>query len=488
MVRCVKIRSIFSFLLAAFFASISSHAQYNSPQNKVWAFGYKAGLDFSSGVPVPVTTGLTGVHSEGVASVSDTGGHLLFYTDGKKVYNRNHTLMPSGASIVPFMTSSTTQGAVIVPVIGTTGRYYVFSLESLSFDTTHSHLAYSIVDMSLDGGYGDVIASSMGTIIQDSLSEKMIAITGNDHNIWLMVHQQDTAVFLAYNISASGIDTIPVRSAVGRLSDDSGAYAGGVLKVSPNRRRIVCQTFQWGYNNPVGTELFDFDPATGIVSNCIVLDSVNSQYGAEFSPDNTKLYVRQLNNMGDTSKVYQYNLALGSHNAIISSKTLLHIAPSRPMSDLKLGPDDKIYTAGLDDSFGYHNYGKYLDCIVSPNLPGSLCNYTEHVLTLPFGSGMTPGLPNLYVTEDTVATVSVDERVSANNITIFPNPVKDHLTITSGITLHSVEIFDVLGRIVYNAACDSRLLQIDVSMFERGVYWIQLTGEAEVLAGKFVKQ
>lgn len=487
MVRFVKVGSIFSFFIAAFCFSISSHAQYNSPQNKVWAFGYKAGLDFDSGVPVPVTTGLTGVHSEGVASVCDTGGHLLFYTDGKKVYNRNHTLMPSGASIVPFMTSSTTQGAVIVPVIGTTGRYYVFSLESINFDTTHSHLAYSIVDMSLDGGYGDVIASSMGTIIQDSLSEKMIAITGNDHNIWLMVHQQDTAIFLAYNISASGIDTIPVRSAVGRLSDDSGAYAGGVLKVSPNRRKIVCQTIWWPYNNPAGTEVFDFDPATGIVSNCLVLDSVNSQYGAEFSPDNTKLYVRQLNKAADTSKIFQYNLALSSASAIRSSKTLLYNSRAK-LCDLKLAPENKIYTSGRDDSFSANIYSRFLDCILSPNAPGTLCNYTEHAVMFTVGTGIYAGLPNLYVTEDTVATVSVDERVSANDITIFPNPVKNHLTITSDITLRSVEIFDVLGRIVYNAACDSRLLQIDVSMFERGVYWIQLKGEDEVLTGKFVKQ
>jgi hypothetical protein len=475
-------------MLAILIVSITfSHAQYNSPQNKVWAFGHKAGLDFNSGSPVPITTALPDVYTEGVASASDTAGQLLFYTDGKKVYNRHHALMPSGNSIVPFMTISSTQGALIVPVIGVTGRYYIFALESVSFDPTHSHLAYSVVDMSLDGGNGDVVSSSMGTMIQDSLSEKMIAITGNDHNIWVIVHQQDTAIFLAYNVSASGIDTIPVRSAVGRLSDDSGAYASGVLKVSPNRRRIVCQTIWLPYNNPSGTELFDFDPATGLVSNCIALDSLNSQYGAEFSPDNTKLYVRELNKAGDTAKIFQYNLSLGAANAIRSSKTLLYNSRSR-ISDLKLAPDNKIYTAGRDDSFSANIYSRFLDCIVSPNAPGTLCNYTEHAVMFTVGTGICAGLPNLYVTEDTVATASVNGTALQSVFSFFPNPVYTNLTIISRSILRSARVYDLFGREVCSVACSGHSAAIEVSKMPPGLYSVVTISDNGTGTGTFVKQ
>ena len=43
-----------------------------------WYFGINAGLDFSSGVPVPDTNGSL-ITLEGCASISDAFGSLLFY-------------------------------------------------------------------------------------------------------------------------------------------------------------------------------------------------------------------------------------------------------------------------------------------------------------------------------------------------------------------------------------------------------------------------
>ncbi len=95
--------------------------------------------------------------------------------------------MPAGSSIVPFITASATQAAVIVPVIGNPNNYYVFSLEQLNVNTNSDnscHLAYSVVNMTLNGGLGDVISS--GHMMDSALLEKMIAIPGNNCNIWLL--------------------------------------------------------------------------------------------------------------------------------------------------------------------------------------------------------------------------------------------------------------------------------------------------------------
>ncbi len=111
-----------------------------SQQENIWAFGQTVGLDFNSGGPVAISTGITGF-GEASASVCDDAGQLLFYANGVKIWDRNGNLMPNGdglldgdpglAPLPPTavdFTSSTTQGALIVPVPGTRHKYYLFSM------------------------------------------------------------------------------------------------------------------------------------------------------------------------------------------------------------------------------------------------------------------------------------------------------------------------------------------------------------------------
>ena len=62
----------------------------------IWYFGQNAGIDFNSGSPVALTNGQL-VTDEGCATISNSSGQLLFYTDGITVYNRNHSIMVNGS-------------------------------------------------------------------------------------------------------------------------------------------------------------------------------------------------------------------------------------------------------------------------------------------------------------------------------------------------------------------------------------------------------
>jgi len=83
--------------LIAFLSCFASDlsAQYNTPQNKVWTFGYHYGLDFNSGSPVPFNSSMYTI--EGCASVCNASGTLLFYTSGDSVYDATGAIMPHGA-------------------------------------------------------------------------------------------------------------------------------------------------------------------------------------------------------------------------------------------------------------------------------------------------------------------------------------------------------------------------------------------------------
>src|SRR6185312_3073910 len=133
-------------------------------QNNVWAFGDQMGIDFNTTPPSAIQPAM--ITYGGSASVSDTSGQLLFYTQGDTIWNKNNQIMPNGLGLIaPYISNSvdhwTAQGQLIVHLINNPGHYYVFSMETdddINVDTNASRLFYSIVDMSLNGGLGDVVA------------------------------------------------------------------------------------------------------------------------------------------------------------------------------------------------------------------------------------------------------------------------------------------------------------------------------------------
>ncbi|MCD6010698.1 MAG: surface protein [Flavipsychrobacter sp.] len=383
--------------LLLFFISLGfyTRAQHNTNQNKVWAFGFHGGLNFNSGSPVSFYSGIN--QSEGAASICNAAGALLFYTDGKTVWNSSHSVMPNGSSIVPFSTTSSSQAAVIVPVIGNPNQYYIFSQEVCC----GGQLAYTIVDMTLNGGTGDVVTASMGTILCPSgMSEKVTAVTGTSCDVWLLTHRKDSAVYWAYNISTAGINPTPVISHVGSFTG-SGCYAYSGMRISPNRRKIANLSFY------KGIELNDFDPATGQVYNNQVLSTATDHYGAEFSPDNSKLYV-----CGIASNMYQYNLSLSTTAAIAGSRTTV---ASGAFTEPKLAPDNKIY-------FGTYNTVT-VNCFSSPNSAGFACAFTPAVTTLPTGA------KNIYCLTNAIVGIFPTDTSYSRHDTIACLPTGASITI-----------------------------------------------------------
>ena len=79
-----------------------------------WYFGTNAGITFNSGTPVALTNGSL-TTTEGVATISDNSGNLLFYTNGITVWNRNHLIMTNGNGLLGDFSS--TQSAIIIQII-----------------------------------------------------------------------------------------------------------------------------------------------------------------------------------------------------------------------------------------------------------------------------------------------------------------------------------------------------------------------------------
>ncbi len=375
------------FLVVLVGLSSPGRAQYEN----IWAFGTRCGIDFSSGKPQPVLTNM-GVYpgtrysafGEGSASICDDRGRLLFYTEGFYVWDRNGNPMPNGRDLVPITSpnlentpsSSTSQGVVIVPMPETPGKYYLFSLTAReSWQQRAGDLYYSVVDMALNGGLGDVVPAQKSIYVDSFLSEKMTAAMGNRCNVWLLTSSINatSSNFRAYEVTADGVNTTAVVSATGL---GSAMAPVGSLAVSPDRKKaLATQTGIWGGNK--GASLFDFDPNTGLFSNKVDLLACCAAYGAAFSRNSSKAYVASMN-----GKIYQYDLSTNNPTAIIESQFEVG---SLNFSHLKLGPDGKIYFIN----------GKQLGAINVPDSLGAACGYTANAVQMLPQQDMHGGLPNV---------------------------------------------------------------------------------------------
>ena len=350
-----------------FFLLLTIHASAQQEGN-IWYFGNKAGIDFNSGSPVVLTDGALN-SIEGCSSISGPCGNLLFYTDGVKVWNKNHLEMPNGIGLGGH--NSSTQSALILQKPGSNNLYYIFTTDASG---NSNGFRYSMVDMKLENGLGDVISKS--NLIYQPVAEKLTAVRhANGIDVWIIVHEWGTDAFHAYLVDSTGISVSPIISSIGEIYTGNRTNSVGQLKASPDGSKLAVAIYTMNI-----FELFDFNNTTGQLSNLIsfppiVAGSGGEVYGVEFSPDGSKLYGNIFN-----GRLYQWNLMAGD---IIKSRVIVGTS-SGEYGSLQLGPDGKIYCA--------RNYASYLAVINEPNVLGTLCNYVENALFLNRECWM--GLPN----------------------------------------------------------------------------------------------
>jgi WD40 repeat protein len=261
-----------------------------------WYFGQNAAITFNGGAPVGLTNSAM-VSFEGCSTISDSNGNLLFYSDGISVWNRNHTIMPNGTGLLG--DPSSTQSGIVVPHPGNSDLFYLFSLDEVGLP---NGLRYSIVDMSLDNGFGDV-TSSKNVLLHTPSTEKITAIThANGNDIWVVTHKYLTNEFFTYLIDNTGINSTPLITALG-FRPITTSDAIGSIKISPDGRKIAVV-----YGNEGLVEIFDFDTSTGLISNLIQIPGFRTSisptlvYGVEFSPNGDHFSLRQAPNTASNKR------------------------------------------------------------------------------------------------------------------------------------------------------------------------------------------
>ena len=342
-------------------------SSFSQNQNNQWRFGFGSAIDFNTTPPTyPTGCALPTVEPpflnsnflEGTASIADkNSGELLFYTDGQTVWNKLNQPMPNGSGLEGSDYNSAYMGTIIVPVPGSCSKYYIFCADD-GEDATKG-ITYSVIDMSLNNGLGDVLAGQKGISLYTNVSEMLIAYPkSSGDGYWIITNGNDLSnpTLVAFELTASGISTSPVSSNLLVF-----AITG---KINPQGTKFVTV-------GDAGIDIYDFNATTGQFSNPIsvlfsLLPNDLLKY-FEFSPNGNYLFAT-----GDLN-MFQFDITSNNPISIAASATFISFGiPGGDYGAPQLGPDGNLYV--VKSSFVY--------CIENPNTIGLITALPNSITTM----------------------------------------------------------------------------------------------------------
>ena len=367
----------FPNVLLALLMQMAVYSVFGQNEFSKWYFGF-AGLDFNTQPPTALLNNGTQQGSWGVTTMCDANGNLLFYANGSAVYNSAHVVMANGNGLNG--SGAAFQAIIAVKQPGNSNIYYLFTNDASGGPTGWE---YSIVDMSLAAGMGSVTVKN-ATIYAPTCDRQVAVRHCNGRDVWIISHDYNSNQFRAVLLTPTGLSINPVISAIGHTL--TGQAAGGCLKASPDGGKLVMALSTNGGTVALdcGFQLFDFDPATGVVSNslslltCANYTSGTRAYDAEFSPDGTKLYGLTWNN----PIIFQWNLCAPNATALSASQYSLSLP--LPIRSIQRAIDGKLYV-GVNNS-------QTMSVINNPNASGAAMGFSANVINLGMFGGLA--LPN----------------------------------------------------------------------------------------------
>lgn len=395
------------FLLCSAFPAL----MFGQGETSNWYFGNGAGISFKGNGTIEVKNDSQINTAEGCATISDSFGNLLFYTDGITVYDKDHQIMENGTGL--YGNPSSTQSAIIVPQPGSTQLFYVFTADTGSSkeETVDNGLNYSTINMALNGGKGAVVEKNVSLLAHSS--EKLAAIVKNciEQSIWLVTLASSSGekkafdTYHAFEISTAGVSGTSVKSTFADLAINDPR---GYLKINSNGTQIASA------NMADGLFLYDFHLETGMLSHqrkLSISGSKKAPYGIEFSPNGRFLYVHAskdaLEGLTHASTLLQYDLETSN---ISSSQVVLD---DRPIfrGALQVGENGKIYRTIAKN---FDEGTPFLGVINIPNEKGEAARYKHDAISLGTNTAMQ-GLPPFvqsFLNKTDLLTVENGKKVS----------------------------------------------------------------------------
>lgn len=371
---------IFSSSIILFFLAVFASNAQNLPANtNQWRFGSLAGINLNLN-PIVGISSSNMITIEGSASIADDAGNLLFYSNGKDVYNSNNdTLINGGTTLNGSITA--TQSALFIKKPGSPNRYLLFTLGNAP---NNAGLFCTELDITLNGGLGGIVPGTLNSVVYAGATAEKLTATRHCNGVdyWVLTVNPNGTLFRAILVNNTGFAATPVSTTIGTAVTGAITEIGkGYMKISPNGKKIG---LAFNKNTSSSLRLLDFNNSTGVVTNPIDLPAAGGEYGIAFSNDNSKLFVSCSRTEGANfrNELYQFDLLTTTP---VRYLLLSRVESLNKFGALQLASNGRIYLS--------QRFIDQIHVINNPTDTGFAVNYADSALTLP-NSTTRLGLPN----------------------------------------------------------------------------------------------
>lgn len=349
-----------------------------------WVLPNNAGFDWSTGIPVAVS-GRSVIGAEPASAVSNALGQMRFYADGLRAVDRVNVVMPNGTGLLAG--GSSHNGVLILPRPGNANQYFLFTVRQWEDGPTANPMNYSVVDMTLNGGFGDIVAGqkNLGVSLTGSpneLIEGMAAIPHcNGVDWWLVTNGANSGSGRLYVTLVTGAGPVSTTAyTIGIAVPSTGL--GSVVPSSDGTRIAVVSATAGVYPNIGQIAVYSFNRTTGIPGVILAPTGTWDGYSdIAFSPDGKLVYFNTYD--GVVPAVKQLKLSTLQVRDIMAG----------PWTAIKQGPDGLVYISPAS--------GSRLHCINYPNNFNvsnlNECGFNPNSVPMPAGTtcGIFGALPNM---------------------------------------------------------------------------------------------
>lgn len=387
-------------------------------KNDHWQLG-KSDLDFSTNPNTVNTISTITGNNYGKASVSDSNGDLLFYTDGNYVWNKNHAVMTNGSNLTDYEVYI--YQTIIVPHPGNASMYYIFrnfatptgSLDPRGFYVPQQgRYAYSIVDFSnnplgtildISGGtypgniYTKFLELDGGPVTHYITYAPLTAVKSYSGNFYWLAVQKENSV-LCYKIDTSGLNANPVVSTfpsykiynTGQFNNVQGYMMGidkSTFRIASNG--TICKLYGLEFSKQINNSTdpiqhnsrfysLNFDDNSGVFSNFQQIttyfstgDNGGVSNNFELSPDLQKAYFIQYKrpSFSDPNSALDGQIIVKDLSNITTEPRLLYefSSPTTPSSGFYALQKDRYDNLLISSTSATANKNKYVHIINNPD-------------------------------------------------------------------------------------------------------------------------
>lgn len=474
---------------------------YGQKEDNVWVVGSMpvCTINFNSSPAIidTICQPFMAAQRWGGASICDSSGNLLFFSNGTTIYTPECDTLDDGKGFTPYLYEAGQSGGtgfqdnIIVPKKDSTFYLinYAITDSSVVNGLLYDIIAYHIIDMKANGGLGKLVSKNNVLMIDTFFAGSQFTACRHANGSDWWVVKSGLAINKYYKFLVTP-DTI-LGPIIQTISNDTIAYFYGFTGQS-----VFSQDgTKFAQISPQGKlVILNFDRCTGEFSPYSIFwanynpdfNLLVGGYGISFSPNGRFIY------FNDYYKIYQYDLL--EPDTSIAKVEIGVRDTSKPFALFTcewLAPDGRIYIDNYQGTIGFLHY------IENPDIKGVGCNFCQACLPIPnpnargiqnhinFNLGREIGSACDTIYNDIPKPLSINN----TNLTLIPNPANDIVKVDYediGNNPAALQVTDALGQVVYRHAlpANTSSFSFSTSTFTGGLYTVVVSTSKGAAVGR----